>query len=516
MPLISPDILSRLSEFITSATGLSFTETQLPELERRMGTATVEFGFNNTEAFISWLLSTTLTKKNIETLASHLTVGETYFFRDSMSFKVLEETILPQIIHEKLNAKHGNEKHLRIWSAGCSTGEEPYSIAILLNRTIPDIKNWNITILATDINTKFINRASEGIYGEWSFRETPDWIKERYFRNKAGGKYEILPFIKKMVTFSYLNLADDIYPSLLNNTNAMDLIFSRNVLMYLTDECSGKVINGFANSLVEGGFLFSSPTDPVRTLSARFTTINFPEVILYKKGVRVKAEGGQGAEARSQKLEVRYDESEARSKKSEVRYDESEERSKKSEARSKMVEEIKTEEISLPFKGRGRVGMVLEEASSLFKSGQYSEAINELCKLISHEYDNPEAYPLIIRAYANQGMLDEALVWCKKAVSEEVVNPAYHYLTATVLLEKGRTEEAVRSLKNALYLDPRFVIPYFLLGNIMLIKGNIKSANKYFKNASDLSSSLNPDEVLPESDGMTAGRMVEIVGALVQ
>ncbi len=134
---------------------------------------------------------------------------------------------------------------------------------------------------------------------------------------------------------------------------------------------------------------------------------------------------------------------------------------------------------------------------------------------MSQEYDKPEVCTLMIRAYANLGMLDEALAWCKKAVSSEVVNPLYHYLTATVLLEKGMSDEAVRSLKNALYLDHRFVLPYFVLGNIMLGKGNDKLATKYFKNASDLSSSLKPDEVLPESDGMTAGRLVEIVGALL-
>ena len=165
-------------------------------------------------------------------MASYLTIGETYFFRVEPDFNALENHILPELIH----LRKDTGKYLRIWSAASSTGEEPYSLAILVRKLIPDIKDWNITILATDINTRSLAKAEKGIYGNWSFRNNPEWLKKIYFTPLLDERYQINRNIKDMVSFFYLNLARDTYPSLLNNTNGMDIIFCRNVLMYFTPE----------------------------------------------------------------------------------------------------------------------------------------------------------------------------------------------------------------------------------------------------------------------------------------
>lgn len=259
--------------------GLRFPKERWRDLERGIRSAAPEFGFKDTPSCIHWLLSAPLTKSQIEILASHLTIGETYFFRDKKVFEILEQHILPEF----LRLRQASEKRLRIWSAGCCTGEEPYSIAILLSQIIPEWKDWNITILATDINPCFFQKASGGVYNEWSFRETPLWIKERYFERREDGCFEILPFIRKMVTFSYLNLAEDTYPSPFNNTNAMDLIFCRNVLMYFDTEHEKNVIQNLYRSLVEGGWLIVSPSETSHLLFSQFVTVNFPEVVIYKK-----------------------------------------------------------------------------------------------------------------------------------------------------------------------------------------------------------------------------------------
>ena len=218
---IPDNLLPNLNEFLTSKMGLHFPKNRWRELKRKISEAAKEHDFEDVEEYIHWLLSEPLTKGQIELLASHLTIGETYFYREPRSFKVLEQSILPELIH----SRRKTEKRLRIWSAGCCTGEEPYSIAILLNKLIPDLKEWNITILATDINPDFLKKGKEGIYASWSFRNTPQWVKKGYFTIKDKDRLKINTHIKKIVTFSHLNLADDVYPSLLNNTNAMDIIF---------------------------------------------------------------------------------------------------------------------------------------------------------------------------------------------------------------------------------------------------------------------------------------------------
>ncbi|MDE2258962.1 MAG: protein-glutamate O-methyltransferase CheR, partial [Betaproteobacteria bacterium] len=227
---LSDALLSQLSDFLESHIGLHFPKERWRDLERGIAAASRESGHLQTETFVDWLLSAPLTRTQIEGLASHLTVGETYFFREKRSLEIFEEQILPELVR----ARGETERHLRIWSAGCCTGEEPYSIAMLLDRLIPDLKKWNVTILATDINPQFLRKAVLGVYGEWSFRNMPSWLKEQYFKRRENGRFEIQPRIRKMVTFSYLNLAEDAYPSLVNNTNAMDVIFCRNVLMYFS------------------------------------------------------------------------------------------------------------------------------------------------------------------------------------------------------------------------------------------------------------------------------------------
>src|SRR3990167_2909784 len=279
---ISNELLLQLNGFITSSIGLHFPESRLIDLKRGIVSAAEEFGYTDIETFIRWLMSSKLTKKDMKILSSHITIGETYFFRDKKSFEALEENILPELI----SSRQDGERRLRIWSAGCSTGEEPYSIAILLKKLIMDIKDWNITILGTDINPNFLRRASAGVYTEWSFRNTPPWVKEGYFKKTKDGNYKIIPDVKKMVVFEYLNLAEDIYPSLLNNTNGIDMIFCHNVLMYFSHELSNRVVHGFYSSLVDKGWLSVGPTDFVKPLSSQFTAVNYNDDAIYRKDAK--------------------------------------------------------------------------------------------------------------------------------------------------------------------------------------------------------------------------------------
>jgi len=246
---ISEITLHRLSAFLAKETGLLFPEERWSDLERKIAAAAQQFGFSDPRECIRWLLSAPITRQQIEILAGFLTVGETYFLRDPGTLEVVEQEILPEL----LRSRRGQDRRLRIWSAGCSTGEEAYSIAILLHRLLPDLKNWNITILATDINPAALNRGMAGIYGKWSFRNTPPWFRKRYFSAEAEERFRVIEEIRRLVRFEYLNLAEDSYPSLFSNTNAMDMIFCRNVLMYFTPEMTERVVGKLHRSLVDKG-----------------------------------------------------------------------------------------------------------------------------------------------------------------------------------------------------------------------------------------------------------------------
>ena len=197
---ISDSLFVGLSEFLSSHMGLRFTRDR-HRLHKGISAVARELGFGNTVSYINELMSCSLTKKQIEMLARRLTVGETYFFRHPDVFDILKEQFLPKLI----DSRRGSDQRLRIWSAGCASGEEPYSLAILLSELIPDLKDWDVDLVATDINPRVLQKGSAGVYTEWSFRGTPLWTRHRYFTKTKEG-YEILPEIKKMVRFTYHNL----------------------------------------------------------------------------------------------------------------------------------------------------------------------------------------------------------------------------------------------------------------------------------------------------------------------
>lgn len=456
-----PDpLLSRLSEFLAMRIGLYFPEERWGDLERGMKAAVQEFGDASVEACVRRVLSAPLAHQQIEILASHLTVGETYFFRDQQSFEALEKSVLPELIH----SRRDSGRRLRIWSVGCCTGEEPYSIAMLLDRLMPDLDQWHVTVLATDINPQFLRKAAEGIYGNWSFRGTPAWVKERYFKTGPHGHFEIHPRIKKMVTFSCLNLADDVYPSLSNNTNAMDIIFCRNVLMYFTAELAEKVVGNLYRAVVDGGWLAVSPAEASHTSFSRFSPVNFTGTTFYHK-VATGDPHPTAPPIPPQHLEI---------------------------------------PALRPSPGTPWRIEALPAADE--KTGAPVEPLLQR----QHEPDDP---CLIARSCANQGKLAEAAEWCGKAIALDKLNPQNHYLLATILEELGQAEAAEQSLKRALYLEPDFVLAHFALGNLRLSQGLHDEAKRHFGNALVLLQKLPLDEILPESDGLTAGRLGEIISS---
>ena len=458
-PALPDSLMLRLSEFLAVQLGLHFPQERWGDLASGFAAAARDFGMPDAESCARWLPSAPLTRKEIEILASHLTVGETYFFRDRKSFEALEGHILPELLRRR-----GPERRLRIWSAGCCTGEEPYSIAMLLDRLIPGFGDWNVTLLATDINPRFLRKAAEGVYGEWSFRDAPAWI-QRHFERRKDRRFELKPRIRARVTFSCLNLADDAYPSLATNTNAMDVILRRNVLMYFTPERAGRVVENLRRALVEGGWLIVSPTEISHTLFSSFAAVEIPGAVLYRK-LAGAARQVLAAERPAPILAPTPDEV------------------PRHFAAALTVHE------ELPAQARPSE----PEPSAAGESAMLSRAARDC---------------------ADQGKLAEALAWCEKAVAADKLDPALHYLLATILQEQGEAEAAGGALRRALYLDPEFALAHFALGNLRLAQGRRPEAQRHFANAHALLRARPHDELLPQSEGLTAGRLAEIIASVL-
>lgn len=491
-----PDnLLSSLSEFVTAQMGLHFPPQRWRDLERGIQSAAREFDFEDAAACINWLASSRLTKEQIELLASYLTVGETYFFRERKTFEILEERVLAELIR----SRRDSERRLRIWSAGCCTGEEPYSLAILLSKMLPDLADWNVTILATDINARFLRKAESGRYSMWSFRDPPSWLRPAYFSKGSADTLEIVPQVRSMVTLAYLNLADDVYPSLLNNTNAMDLIFCRNVLMYFAPDQARRTVQKLHRCLRDGGWLVVSPSETSRELFSDFSPVNFPGAILYQKaGERlehIKSIENWPVERPESAFSFPLQTLDELSAHGVV------EAGFRSENSSQPEQTPASQPLASSFQG----------AQALFERGDYAEAEKEILARPIEGSSDPSAMALLARICANQGRLEEAQKWCEKAIAADKVNAGFRYLRANILQERGGLEEAMASLERALYLDPNFVLAHFTLGNLARRQGKAAESLKHFESALRLLSKYRSEQVLAESEGITAGRLTEII-----
>jgi chemotaxis protein methyltransferase CheR len=464
---ISGPYLRSWSEFLGRQLGWHFPGERWTELERKTGDIASAFGLQDAESCARRLLSQPLTKSQVDILASHLTVGETYFFRERRTFEILEQQVLPHLIEERASTS----RQLRIWSAGCCTGEEPYSIAMLLDRLISDFDRWDVTILATDVNPQFLRKAASGIYGEWSFRDTPGWLRERYFKQAARGRWEVRPSLRKRVTFSQVNLACDSYPSSSTNTEAMDLILCRNVLMYFTPDSAKAVVERFYRSAVTDGWLVVSPAEASRSLLAPFELVQFPGATLCRK----------------------TDPSPPRS------------------------EDRRWGEPTWPHDATSTYPPHVHGHDQLeqLDAPPVERAPATLAPPLPTPAD-PPAHPAReshskARSCADRGQLVEGAEWCRKAIQLERMNPAHHYLLATIQQEMGELDLAIQTLGSALYLDPDYILAHFCMGRLRLAQGRRQDASRSLDVARALLQRLPPEAILPDSDGLAAARLDEVI-----
>jgi chemotaxis protein methyltransferase CheR len=498
---IPASLLAEASDIISRRIGLYFPEGRMNDLERGLRPALREFGFEDPLPGIRWLISSVPTESQIEVLARHLTVGETYFFRDRKCFDFLEERVLPELLAGRRSAG----KYIRIWSAGCCTGEEPYSIAILLFRLMPSLKDFSISILGTDINPLFLRKASAGVYGDWSFRDTPTWVREGFFTAAGDHRFELLPELRRRVTFMHHNLVGNENSSPTDAIAAMDLILCRNVLMYLTPGHQKAVIGRLKGCLAQGGWLIVSPSEVSNHLFREFEAIPFQGATFYrnsrKTGARTSVNRSGDAPAFAPHGIIT-----GRQPGPEQTVEEN------IEPPAGILRQQASAMTAHEKEPGSKTSDPYEEGLFLYGKGLYEEAIEKLKPLLSEEpHQMGKAAALLSRIFANQGKLPEAIDFCEKAISAERACPGHYYLRAIILQEQGKSENAAADLRKTLYLDQDFVPAHIFLGNLALRQGKVKQSARHFRNAVELLRQRVPDEVIPGAEGLTAGRLMEII-----
>jgi chemotaxis protein methyltransferase CheR len=471
-----------------------------------------------------------------EAILTQLTIGETYFFRNGAQFDALREHILPELFDRR-----DSLRTLRLWSAGCATGEEPYSLAILLSELLPSDHSWNASILATDINPVFLARAREALYGNWSFRETPDELRTRYWAEEQG-RWRLRSDIRRMVSFTRLNLAEPCFPAIANGTSAMDIIICRNVTIYFDEATTRQIAERFFGALTPGGWLIVGHAEPQASVYHQFEVHNFPNTVVYRKPLDSPlfafdpASGVFNAGARPI-LKPRppttplpplragdsVDTAQVRRRPQTATLHTLQAADQQSTANKPRLE-------NRAMRGRAPQSSSFDpqlsavggpQASALpdlwptitarLAQGEKAGAEELLKELLRASPTYVPALTALGRLYADRAEWANARQQCMLALEQDSLCVPAHYLLAQVHEHQDQFDAALAAYRRVLYLDRSCVQAMLGMANVWRRMGRVIDAQRYYRNALNHLRELPPTTPIPDADGATAGELMALI-----
>jgi len=453
----------RARDYISSRYGIHFPQIRLAELSAKLGAFSAQGGYASVDDAIDALLSGRMQDDDLAPLIESITVGETYFFREAEAIEAIASTVIPAI-------EARGERRLRIWVAGCATGEEAYSVAMFLHSRMLERDGWTLSILATDLNRTFLARAERGIYGSWSFRAIPPHYKSRYFRKCADGRFELDEAVRRMVTFQRLNLVSGHYPSSRNSTQDCDLIMCRNVLMYFSPATISAMVARLARALTREGWLMVSQTECCDYFSDCFDTVQSGGIFLYRK---------------------------------------------KSDAGEPSADPVRRSESGRFRRGHGRETPVRNEAAPRSATGGPARQTESKPPgaTAPAEAGRPEHGDLFLRAraLADGGELEQARLRCEEGLAVEPLSLKGRYLHAVILMALGCLQEARGAFRKVLFLNPDCAMATYTLGAIEWKLGNRREALSHLDRVARMLSGYEGAHLLPEAEGLTVAQLRECI-----
>jgi chemotaxis protein methyltransferase CheR len=441
-----------LKRFILDYTGLFYFNDKDEDLATRLARRFSAKGAASCSEYLKLLTVSGFGDSELDSLVGELTIGETYFFRQPEHFRALREAVFPELLERK-----SESRRIRVWSAGCATGAEPYSIAILLDLDLRDrVAGWDISILATDINTEFLARAREAHYREWAFRETPAEVRQRCFE-RDGDTWVLKPEFRARVSFRRHNLAEDEEFATLGGP--FDLILCRNVMIYFNPELIRKTAAAFHRALAPGGWLAVGHAELNVELFEDFSSANPAGVTFYRKLDPESAPKGVWGG---------------------------------------LQPAPPARQPARPVPARA--------------PGRRPEGLRHHAKPIDTPLPDLER----VRLLADRGEWKAAAAMGRRLIEADPLNPPAHFTLGLILEHTVSCEEAERSQRRAIYLDRGFALAHYHLGTCLERGRRPEEARKAFRNVLQLLVSRPADELIEHGDGMTVSELKELARMHIQ
>jgi len=381
--------------------------------------------------------------------------NETSFFRNMPQFEAFRYELLPRLIA----AREKREQTLRIWSAGCASGEEPYSIVMVLHGTVPFPEKWRFDVRATDISQKILWAAQNGSYPERALRTMPLEYQRKYIRRTPDGRYDVRPEIRTQVNFQRRNLLEDPPPF----DTPCDVIFCRNVLIYFRPEYVSKALEIFHDALADDGYLLVGHAENLTSFTRSFAPVQFGDTFVYVKG-----------EARGLPLETPAPTeatTPAAAPAPAPALPPTPEVDPQPEASSEAAVEHSDPE------------RITSRARHAFKGELYAEGEALLKPLLESQTKNVQAYVLMACICAATDREEEALEHVEAALDIDYLCTEAHYMMGLILQGRDENNEASLSYKRAIYSNNHFPLAHFQLARICLEQGDFRRALRCYQNA---------------------------------
>ncbi len=485
---------------ITEVIGFDLSNERSDNLEKKISSVVSDLNLKGLSSLYSELSEPKISQKVIISIARHFTIGETYFFRDPYLMKALEKELIFLI-----DKKKNTDNRIRIWSAGSSSGEEIYSIMIILDRLLADPENWEIYLLGTDINTDAINKAKTGIYSSWSFRSDKNLPNSKYFNSCGNEKFELAANYRNRVRFHFLNFIDGVYPSAIDNIYEFDIIICRNVLMYFSDEVRVNVIKKLRECLSIDGFLCVSPTESIHPYFKNFSKVSHDNVTLYRKRSTTEVEFQNY---------IMNNVSSTNSKRKITRRSTQPIKPRNLDHLKSRISQTNKKPVT-PAKDDLKDEALKNKIKSLYDRSKYGEVESVIEKAGEKENIDGKVWEYYIKACAIQRKNDKALKKLNEMIEKDRINPEYYYLLGNLFFEIRKTEEAFEAYQKASYLDEEHIQTLIAVGNIYFSRGLIAKAIKHLETAKYLLVDLPSVKIIDEVDNITAGELLNVTESIL-
>jgi chemotaxis protein methyltransferase CheR len=466
---LTPEEFGLFRDWIHAHSGIFLEESKMDSLRISLVTRATRFDFTDYRPYFDLL---SRDEEEFKELMNLVTINETSFFRFPAQFDAFRDVVIPQLIESR---PKDADKHFRVWSAGCSTGEEPYTIAMTLLDSALETLGYTSSVLGTDVSTQALNRAREAVYPPRSTTGVSKQVLQRWFEAVKSG-HRPIERVRRLCDFHYHNLIKEPYPPAFMSN--WDVIFCRNVTIYFRLESTKRVVSNFYDALNPGGYLFIGHSETLTSVSDRFEPVEIGGVFLYRKpmtkrgftfdDIVAKRESGRPSRSRNRTGGA------------------SEAAEPAPTPRPRLYRRAKEEAIAQPAAAAKDVAEsaaeIVIQAHASLERAQPAEALELADKALDKDPTNLEAQLVVAFAHADLGNLDTAVEQANKILKANPLAAPARYILGIIRQQQGDLDGALREFKRTLYTDRDFVLAHFAVANIQKQRGNLAEAKREYEN----------------------------------